>query len=48
MINNKLPTNDIENIEHENDANAKRVVLVGKTTGGSFVPFLVDNDGNLQ
>lgn len=47
-LENKKPGPDIENIEHENDAEAKRTLLHGKTTGGVYVPFSVDSDGKLQ
>lgn len=38
---------DLDNNEHEPDADAKKVILFGKTSGGSYIPFLVDNDGVL-
>ena len=47
-LNNKKPINDIENIEYNDTAEAKQVVALGKTTGGDFLPFLIDNDGVLQ
>jgi len=46
--NNKLPAGDIIQIEHENDAEAERVVLIGKTTASEYVPILVDGDGKIQ
>lgn len=47
-LQNKKPINDIENIEHSDLAEAKQVVALGKTTGGDYLPFLVDSDGVLQ
>ncbi len=47
-LDNKKPVEDIENIEHHDIAEAKQVVALGKTTGGDFLPFLVDNNGVLQ
>ncbi len=46
-LENKKPEADISNIEHHDVAEAKQVVALGKTTGGDFLPFLVDNDGVL-
>ena len=46
-IDNKKPAGDIVQAEHENDAEAQRVVLLGKTTSSSYLPFLVDSDGVL-
>ncbi len=48
MRTNFLKKVDIENIEHNEVALAKDVVAIGKTSGGSFVPILVDGDGIVQ
>jgi len=44
-LNSKIPEGDIIQIQHENLAGAKRVLLHGKTSGGAYVPLLVDNTG---
>jgi len=44
---NPRPPQDITQAEHENDANAKRVVAFGKTTGGDYVELLVETDGRV-
>lgn len=46
-LDNKLSPQDIEQIQHENDANARRVLLHGQDTGGNFVPLRVNSDGSL-
>lgn len=46
-INNKVAAQDIVQIEHENNANAKRVMLIGKTANGDYVDILVDSSGQL-
>jgi len=46
-IDNKKPAGDIIQATHENDAEAERVVLLGKTTASEYLPFLVDSDGVL-
>ena len=43
-----LSSSDIENLEHDLIALAKKTVIYGKTTGGVFVPFRVDADGKLE
>ena len=44
---NPIPEADMIQREHENDANAKRVVALGKTTGGDYVEIKVDSNGAL-
>lgn len=46
-VDNKLSPQDIEQIQHENDANARRVLLHGVTSGGEYVPLLLNSDGSL-
>jgi len=46
-INNKLPPSDIQQIQHENNAKAKRVLALGKTTTSTYVPLKVDDDGSI-
>jgi len=41
------PVPDIKNIEHNEDAEAKKVVLIGKTTSGSYKTIKLDTDGSL-
>ena len=43
-----LKSSDIDNLEHEENPKLKKIVLQGKTTGGAYVEFLVDNNGVLQ
>lgn len=38
---------DLSNKEHETDADAKRVLAHGKTSGGAYVPIQVDSSGNV-
>ena len=38
---------DLANRENNEIANAKDVVVHGKTSGGAFVPILVESDGSL-
>lgn len=45
---NPRPIPDLENREHEDDAQAKKVVAIGKTTSGDYVELLVDTDGTVQ
>jgi hypothetical protein len=45
---NKVAEQDIEQITFENDAQAIRVLAVGKTTAGTYVSVLVDSDGVVQ
>jgi outer membrane protein assembly factor BamE (lipoprotein component of BamABCDE complex) len=47
-LENKKPEQDIFNIEFDDDAQMKKVVFYGKTTGGDFVPLLVDANGDIQ
>jgi len=47
-LNKKLPIPDLLNIEFNDDAEAKNVLAYGKTSGGAFVPLLVDSNGILQ
>ena len=35
-------------IEFDDDAQMKKVVFYGKTTGGDFVPLLVETDGSIK
>jgi len=44
----KKRTEDIENIEHNDVAGAKQVILYGKTTGSQYVPLLVNDDGSMK
>jgi hypothetical protein len=46
-LNNPRPSADIENAEFENDATAKRVLLIGKTTTSTYVPIKLNADGSL-
>jgi len=39
---------DIVQAQHENDANAKRIVGFGKTTSGEYVEIQVDTNGVIQ
>lgn len=47
-LSNKLPIPDMKNIEHNDDAEAKNVVMLGKTSGGAYVPIKVDTDGSIM
>jgi len=47
-LENKKPAEDIENIEHHDSAEAKKVVLHGLTTGSTAVPIRVLNDGSIE
>ena len=47
-LENKKPEQDIFNIEFDDDAQMKKVVFYGKTTGGDFVPLLVETDGSIK
>jgi len=47
-LTNKKPVTDIENIEHNDEAEMKKVVAFGKTTASTYVPILVDEDGKIQ
>ena len=47
-LNNKKPTPDIENIEHHDSSGSKKIVLYGKTTGNTFVPIQVNDDGSFK
>ena len=44
---NKKAIEDIKNIEHLNDADAHQVVLIGKTTGGNYVPIKLNDNGSI-
>jgi len=46
-IDNKKPATDIAQVEHENDANSKRVVMFGKTTGGTYIEVALLTSGAL-
>ena len=46
-LDNKRAGPDIVQIEHENDAQALRVVAMGKTTSGTYVSLLVGTDGGI-
>lgn len=39
---------DIKNAEHNPTADAKKVILMGVTSGGSYVELRVDSNGVLQ
>jgi len=47
-LENKKAIPDIINIEHENIAEAKKVLAFGKTTASSYVPILLNDDGSLK
>ncbi len=47
-LNDKHPLPEIHNREHNDDAEAKNVVMLGKTSGGAYVPIQVDNDGSIM
>ncbi len=44
-LENKKPVSDIENIEHHDLAQAKRVALMGKTTGGDYLNIVLTDEG---
>lgn len=44
---NPRPAGDIEQAEYENEAEAKRVLMIGKTTSSDYVIIKVENDGSL-
>ena len=44
---NTLPAGDITQIQHENAAKAKRVLALGITSGGVYVPLKVDASGSV-
>jgi len=44
-LDNKKPVEDIENIEHHDIAEAKKVALMGKTTGGDYLNWVVTDEG---
>lgn len=45
---NPKPTPDLENAEHDETAQAKKVLAIGKTTSGDYIPLLVDSNGVVQ
>lgn len=45
---NLISAPDIIQAEHENDANAKRIVGFGKTTSGEYIEIQVDSNGVIQ
>lgn len=47
-IDDKRAGLDIVQAEHENAAEALRVLAIGKTTAGTYVSLLVGTDGSLQ
>lgn len=47
-IDDKRAAADIVQAEHENEAEALRVLALGKTTAGTYVSLLVGTDGSIQ
>jgi len=47
-IQNKRSTADIENLEHHDSSDFKKVVIHGLTTGSTAVPIRVLNDGSIE
>ena len=47
-IDNPVPEPDMLQVEHENDAEAKRTLLVGKTTSGTYLPVILGDGGSLK
>jgi len=45
---NPIPVPDMEQVQHENAAKAKRTLLVGKTTSGTYIPVVIGDDGSLK
>ena len=44
---NPKPSGDLDNIEHNDIAEAKSVVLYGRTTSSNFIPILLNDDGSI-
>lgn len=42
------PIPDIENAEHNENQDAKKVILFGKTTSGSYIELKVKSDGTVE
>lgn len=47
-LEDKRSEGDILQIEHENSANAHRVLLVGKTTSGDYIEVLINDEGKVM
>jgi len=47
-LDNKHPIPDLANIEHNDNAEAKNVVVLGKTVSGAYVPILLNDDGTIR
>lgn len=47
-LDDKKPPADIQNIEHNDDAEAKQIVAFGKTTSSTYLPVEVDSSGVVQ
>jgi len=44
----KKAVQDIKNIEHDDDAEALRGLLIGKTTSGTYTSLLLNDDGSIK
>ncbi len=47
-LSNKCPLPDLANIEFNDDAEAKNVVALGKTTSGAYIPLALNDDGTVK
>ena len=46
-LSKKLHPADIENVEHNDVAEAKQILLIAKTTSGEYIPITLTDEGKL-
>jgi len=48
MLSNPRPENEIENIQHDDSSDCKRILMKGRTTSGEYVTVLLNDNGSFK